>query len=133
MNIERSKQLNREINLVPLINVIFMLLIFFLTAGSIQKFEIIQVDLPLADSGKVLDEGHVVIVLGKYNEILLNDELIDVKDLQTKAGKLLKDNPRKIISLKADAKLEAKKVIDVMNLLREVGGQNLSLVTQSVK
>mgnify|MGYP000676843875 CR=1 FL=1 len=133
MDIERSKQLNREINLVPLINVIFMLLIFFLMAGSIQKFEIIQVDLPIANSGKVLDEGHLVIVLGKYDEVLLNDELIDLKDLPAKAGKLLKDNPRKIISLKADAKLEAKRVIDIMNLLREAGGQNLSLVTQSTK
>ncbi len=133
MDIERSKQLNREINLVPLINVIFMLLIFFLMAGSIQKFEIIQVDLPIADSGKVLDEGHIVIVLGKYNEVLLNDELIDLADLQPRAKKLLINNPRKIISLKADANLEAKRVIDVMNILREVGGENLSLVTQSLK
>jgi biopolymer transport protein ExbD len=133
VDIERSKQLNREINLVPLINVIFMLLIFFLMAGSIQKFEIIQVDLPIADSGKVLDEGHIVIVLGKYNEVLLNDELIDLADLQPRAKKLLINNPRKIISLKADANLEAKRVIDVMNILREVGGENLSLVTQSLK
>lgn len=133
MEIERSKQLSREINLIPLINVIFILLIFFLLAGSIQKFEIIQVDLPFADSGKVLDEGHVVIVLGHYDEVLLNDSLIHLSELQPKVIELLKKNPRKIISIKADARLEAKRVIDVMNLLREAGGQSLSIVTQSVQ
>lgn len=133
MEIERSKQLNREINLIPLINVIFMLLIFFLMAGTIEKMEIIPVELPVADSGKVLDQGHIVIVLGHYDEVIMNDELIALDQLPVKAGKLLKDNPRKIISLKADARLEAKRVIEVMNMLREVGGQNLSIVTQSLK
>jgi biopolymer transport protein ExbD len=133
VEIERSKQLSREINLVPLINVIFILLIFFLLAGSIQKFEIIEVSLPVADSGKVLDEGHIVIVLGHYDEVLLNDDLIHLDVLQEEVVRLLKNNPRKIISLKADARLEAKRVIDVMNLLRDAGGQNLSIVTQSVR
>jgi biopolymer transport protein ExbD len=131
MDIERSKQLNKDINLIPLINVIFILLIFFLIAGSIEKFEVIQVDLPVAKSGKVLDQGHLVVVLGQYDEVLLNDELITLDALQPLASKLLKDNPRKIISLKADAELEAKRVIDVMNLLRSAGGQNISIVTQS--
>ncbi len=133
MDIERSKQLSREINLIPLINVIFILLIFFLLSGSIQKFEIIQVDLPFADSGKVLDEGHIVVVLGHYDEVLLNDDLIHLSELQPKVVELLKKNPRKIISLKADARLEAKRVIEVMNLIREAGGQNLSIVTQSLR
>lgn len=131
MDIERSKQLSKEINLVPLINVIFILLIFFLMAGTIQKFEIIPVELPVAESGKVLDEGHIVIVLGQYDEVLINDELSDLSSLATAVTEMLKNNPRKIISLKADARLPAKKVIDVMNILRDAGGQNLSLVTQS--
>lgn len=131
MNIERSKQLSKEINLIPLINVIFILLIFFLMAGTIQKFEIIPVELPVAESGKVLDEGHLVIVLGQYDEVLLNDQLSDLEGLAAQVTEMLKNNPRKIISLKADSRLPAKKVIDVMNLLRDAGGQNLSLVTQS--
>ena len=132
MQIERAKQLSREINMIPLINLVFLLLIFFLVAGSIEKFDIIALEVPVADSGKVLDEGHIVIVLGRYDEVILNDELVAKTDLKSLVAEQLKNNPRKIITLKADARLDAKKMIEVMNMLREAGGQNLSLVTQSL-
>lgn len=132
MEIERSKQMTREISMIPLINVVFLLLIFFLVAGTVEKFDIIEVDTPLADNGKVLDEGHIVIVLGYYNEILLNDELVTLEELKAKVAAQLENNPRKIISLKADARLEASKMVAIMDLLRLAGGSNLSIVTESV-
>lgn len=132
MEIERSKRMTKEISLIPLINLVFLLLIFFLVAGTLEKFDVIDVDIPVADSGKPLDEGQIVIVLGQYNEILLNDELVDVDELRNRVSKLLKNNSRKIISLKADSRLEASKMVAIMDLLRLAGGKNLSIVTQSL-
>lgn len=132
MEINRSKRMTREISMIPLINLVFLLLIFFLVAGTIEKFDIIPVEIPVADSGKILDEGHIVIVLGQYNEILLNDELVSVDELRTRVETLLENNPRKVISLKADARLEASKMVAIMDLLRIAGGVNLSIVTQSL-
>jgi len=132
MDIQRSKRMTREISMIPLINLVFLLLIFFLVAGTIEKFDIIAVEIPVADSGKVLDEGHIVIVLGQYNEILLNDELVSVDELRQHVAALLEHNPRKVISLKADARLEASKMVAIMDLLRLAGGSNLSIVTQSL-
>lgn len=133
MEIERSKQITREINMIPLINLVFLLLIFFLVAGTIEKFDVINVDIPIADSGKVLDEGHIVIVLGYYDEVLLNDELISLDEMQQTVKALLVENPQKIISLKADAKLDANRMVEVLELIRSAGGENLSIITQSVK
>ena len=132
MEINRSKRMTREVSMIPLINLVFLLLIFFLVAGTIEKFDIIEVDIPVADSGKVLDEGHIVIVLGQYNEILLNDELVDIDELRRSVTEQLANNPRKIISLKADSRLEASKMVAIMDLLRLAGGQNISIITQSL-
>lgn len=132
VDINRSKQITREINMIPLINLVFLLLIFFLVSGTIEEFDVIPLEIPVADSGKILDEGHIVVILGQYDEIILNDDLIQLNELKPKVQKMLEDNPRKIISLKADARLEAKKMIHAMNLLREAGGNNLSLITQSM-
>ena len=118
--------------MIPLINLVFLLLIFFLVAGTIEKFDVIPVDIPVADSGKLLEEGHIVIVLGQYNEILLNDELVDIDTLRARATSLLENNPRKVISLKSDSRLEASKMVAIMDLLRLAGGKNLSIVTQGV-
>jgi biopolymer transport protein ExbD len=132
MDFPRSKQMTREINMIPLINLIFILLIFFLVGGTIQKFDIIPVEVPVAESGKVIDEGHISVVLGQYDEMILNDELIDDSELEKRVAKMLESNPRKVISLKADARMPASKMINVMNRLRDAGGQNLSLTTQSL-
>ncbi len=132
MEINRSKRMIKEISMIPLINLVFLLLIFFLVAGTIEKFDIIAVDIPVADSGKILDEGHIVIVLGQYNEIILNDELVSVDELRTQVTNMLENNPRKVISLKADSRLEASKMVAIMDLLRVAGGSNLSITTQSL-
>lgn len=129
--IQRTNRRNHEISLVPLINVVFLLLIFFLVAGTLTKFEIVPIDPPEADSGKILDEGHIVILLGKYQEIIIGDELVDKEDIIPIVSKSLKNYPEKVITLKADAGLPASALIEVMDLVKAAGGRNLSLVTQS--
>lgn len=125
-----EKKSPRMITLIPLINIIFLLLIFFLVAGSIEKLDIIPVDVPAAKSGKLMDEGHITILLGRYDEVIVNDELVDEAMLPDKLETLLENNPERVITLKTDSSLPSKKMIDVMNAIKAAGGVNLSLVTQ---
>lgn len=131
MEINRTRQGQKDINMIPMINVIFLLLVFFLIGGTIQKFEVIPVDVPVAQSGHVLDEGHIVIVLGYNDEIIVNDDFVMAPDLFENLKQQLKTNPNRIITIKADAKLPATKMIKIMELVKAAGGVNLSLVTTS--
>ena len=131
IEIARSRKKMKPISLIPLINVIFMLLFFFLVAGSLEKFEIVQVDLPRADSGQMLDQGHIIIVLGRHDEILMNDELIGPADLRPNLEQQLKHNRDRLISIKADSQLPAARMIEMMNLIKAAGGRNISMFTQS--
>ena len=130
MDFERHRKPMREISLVPLINVVFLLLIFFLVAGTVEKFDVVPVELPEAISGQVLDEGHIQIVLGKRSEVLINDELITIDEIQEQLAKQLEFNKKRIITVKADANMDAGRLITVMNKIKQAGGENLSLVTQ---
>lgn len=130
MDFERQRKPMREISLVPLINVVFLLLIFFLVAGTVEKFDVVPVELPEAISGQVLDEGHIQIVLGKRDEVLINDELITLDQIQVQLAKQLEFNKKRIITVKADANMDASRLIKVMNMIKLAGGENLSLVTQ---
>lgn len=130
-NIGRTNTRKHEISLVPLINVVFLLLIFFLVAGTIDKIEIVPIDPPMAESGKILDEGHVVIVLGRYDEIIIDDQLVKMADIAGILKKSLKNYPTKIITIKPDASIDAKRLIKVMDEVKAGGGLNVSLVTQS--
>ncbi|MBN66173.1 MAG: hypothetical protein CMM94_01210 [Rickettsiales bacterium] len=132
MDIERSKQPIKQISMVPLINVVFLLLIFFLVAGTVEKFDVVPIDLPVADSGQVLDEGHIVILLGRHNEIIINDELVATEDVRPVLEEQLSLNKNRIITVKADSELEAHKLIQMMDTIKLSGGKNLSLITQTL-
>lgn len=129
VEIARYRPSIREPGLIPMINVVLLLLVFFLVAGSIEKFEALSVDLPPAKNGKMLSDGQVVVIIGAQREIVVNDDFITTQDFQQTIEELLKDNPRKVISLKADQSLPATVMISIMNQIKEAGGTNISLIT----
>jgi biopolymer transport protein ExbD len=131
MEFQRTRRKRIEITLIPLIDVSMFLLIFFMVAGSIEKFEMIPVEPPVAQSGKLMDEGHITILLGRHDEIIVDDDIVAMKDMQKKLVPELQGNPNKVITVKADAEVPANRVIEVMDAIKASGGKNLSIVTQS--
>lgn len=130
MLFERVRKPQRKLSLIPMINVIFMLVFFFLVGGQLQKVTIVDVDLPVAESGKLLDEGPVEVLLGKYDEILINDTLYDDKGAVVEMKRQLEFNSERIVTIKADANSNANRLVGFMEMVREAGGKNLSVITQ---
>ena len=115
--------------MLPMINVVLLLLTFFLVAGSIEKFEVVHVNLPVAKNGKMLTDGQVVVVLGPQKEILINDEFVAPSVFEPTMQEQLQGNPNKIISLRADERLPATFLVFVMDKIKAAGGTNISLIT----
>jgi biopolymer transport protein ExbD len=131
MDFPRTRRKTVEVSLIPLIDVSIFLLIFFMLAGTVEKFEMVPIDPPVAQSGKLMDEGHVVVMLGKHDEIILADEIVEMERMQALLAPDLKANPNKVVTIKADALVPANRVIELMDAIKQAGGRNLSVVTQS--
>lgn len=131
MEFQRTERKKLVISLIPMIDVSMFLLIFFMLAGSIEKFEIIPVDPPVAQSGKLMDEGHIVIMLGRHEEIIVGDDIVPMEEMQKMLASDLQANPNKVVTIKADATVSANRTIEVMDAIKAAGGKNLSVVTQS--
>lgn len=131
MEFSRNTRKLRAISVVSLIDIVFTIILFFLVAGHLDKFSIIAVDLPHADSGQHLEEGPVVVTLGKYGEVVINDELREGPAIDAELKKQFDINPERVITIKADAHLEANTLVDFLEQIRAAGGKNLSLVTDS--
>ncbi len=129
VDIPRHKQTAREPSLIPMVNVVLLLLVFFLVAGSVEKFDVVHIDLPVAKNGKLLTDGQVVIVLGPQREILINDDFVAPESFVGTIQEHLRDSSNKVISLKADGHLPATFMISIMNQIKAAGGTNISLVT----
>lgn len=131
MDFPRTRRKPIVVSLIPLIDVSIFLLIFFMLAGAIEKFEILPIDPPVAQSGKLMDEGHITILIGTHDEIVIGEEILALEQLRDVLEPQLKANPNKVITVKADATSPANRVIDVMDAIKLAGGKNLSIVTQS--
>lgn len=129
VEITRYRPSTREPGLIPMINVVLLLLVFFLVAGSIEKFEALSVNLPVAKNGRMLSDGQVVVIIGAQREIVVNDDFVAQEDFHKTIVDQVAGNPRKIISLKADESLPASFMISVMNEIKAAGGTNISLIT----
>jgi biopolymer transport protein ExbD len=121
----------RRITLVPLINVVFMLVFFFLIAGYQDNQPTLAVNLPEADAGQFLDEGPIEIILGRQHEIMLNKTYVMIEDFPTAIAQELAGNPERIITVKADAALEANRLVELMEYIEDAGGRHISVVTQA--
>lgn len=129
VDIPRHKESVREPGLIPMINVVLLLLVFFLVAGSIEKFDVVHIDLPVAKSSKRLADGQIIIELGSQREIIVNDDFIAPSDFLNTIRDHLQENKSSVISLKADEHLPATFMISIMNQIKQAGGTNISLIT----
>ncbi len=129
LEMERRRKPLRRINMVAMIDIVLMILIFFLMAGSFQQFEVIDVTPPVAAGGKALSGGPIVVLLGRYDEIVINDDPMSLDQVQATLGKLLKSNPERVVTIKADARMDAQRMIALMDEVKLAGAVNVSLVT----
>src|SRR4051812_30310251 len=102
MEFSRTTRKLRAVSMVSLIDIVFTIILFFIVAGHMEKFSIIPVELPKADSGQRLDEGPVVIMLGKYGETIINDNLFADAVVEAELKRQLAVNPERVITIKAD-------------------------------
>ena len=128
---KRNTRKLRAISMVSLIDIVFTIILFFLVAGHLEKFNIIPIELPRADSGQPLQEGPIVASLGKYSEVIINDELVEGTAVLAELKRQFAINPERVITIKADAQLEANSLIDFLENVRRAGGRNPALVTDS--
>ncbi len=117
-----------DINLIPLINVVFLLLIFFLEVGTFTTPLEHDTTPPRAETGTTRYEPAIVLVIHQ-DALLLNDQPIEMEQL-TKVVKAELANPDEEILVKAHAALPSHKLREVFRLIAAAGGSNLTLATE---
>jgi biopolymer transport protein ExbD len=131
IDIERTRKKPNSVGLVPMINVILLMLIFFVIAGKIEHVDIIPVNIPLSEQTSQSALGEEVITLGRHDEILAGEEVMfTLEDLHRWVHERIRTNPAARFTIKADADMEAHKLIDMMKYIEDAGAQDVVLAAQ---
>ncbi len=131
MLFQRPPRTRRPVSVIPMINIIFLLLIFFIIAGNIEIVDKLDVTPPKANAVDNKPPVNAIIYLSKDGLIALNSDIIAEKDLRTVIKTLFIENQKQQVSIKADAGVPAKTLLMVMKLIEESGGSEVSLITQA--
>lgn len=115
--------------ILPLINVVFLLLIFFMLAGRLAASDPFRVEPPRSAAEGAAEAQEAVVLLGAEGRLALDGRVLERPALQQALAGRLKAEPDLLIRLKADGRAEATEVVAVMELLRDAGAERLKLLT----
>lgn len=116
-------------NLIPLINIVFLLLIFFMLAGTFKSADQLDVSPPSSLSQKSAEEEQVVVLLSATGRLAIGEREVDLSELRGVIMERLSAEPELQVQLKADESLAAEALIEVMESLRDAGLKKLVLLT----
>jgi biopolymer transport protein TolR len=118
-----------EINVIPLVDVVLvLLLIFMLTAPMMYRG--IDVNLPRSASRPTAIEERLVLTLTKDRLLYLNDRILPLTTLEPRLRELLRDRADKTVFIKADKDLAYGYVVETMDRIRRAGVERVGMVTE---
>ncbi len=129
---EPKKAKPEPVSLVPLINIVFLLLIFFLVAGTYTEPDRVPIEVPKAQTSNVLESraeaiSRAVLLVPRPSELWLNDQRIEEKDLQAELTRYAKHTKDPEMLIKANADLPATYLLQIMQVVHRSGISNLSV------
>jgi biopolymer transport protein ExbD len=128
-----SEELDRpaEISVVPLIDVLFSLLTFFIMSTLfLVRSEGLPVNLPKATSSKAQAASRVTVTLDQTGHLYLNKLPVKIEALSDRIRQQNSPNQELVIVLNADGSVTHDRVIEVMDQLRQVPGAKLAIATK---
>jgi biopolymer transport protein TolR len=119
-----------DINMVPFIDVVLVLLIIFMITAPILQSGI-EVDVPKTHTVKVIAEQKIVVTLDKKQTVYLGNDPVNVHQLGEKIKKMTK-HPNDVVYLRADETVPFGAFCSVIDTLRQADITNISIVTQPI-
>ncbi len=137
MNFSRAEEDRLEVNLTPLIDVVFLLLIFFMVTTTFNQQAELRVDLPEASSEEqALEVVPIEITIDKSGYYFVNgNSLLDNKatTLYQSLQKIVSDNKERGVIIRADATTPHQAVVTAMDTIARVGISKVSIATSKPK
>ena len=118
-------------NLTPLIDIVFLLLIFFMLTSHFVREETINIDLPESETGQQLKSDEpIVVLLDEHGDYFIGNIPLTAEQLEIVLREKLLLQSNKIIRIKGDRDSNLASTIKLIDLSRKAGAQGIDIVTE---
>ena len=121
--------IDSEENVLPLINIVFLLLIFFLLAGTIAIPDLFVVEPPSSESELESSASEITLLITSDGKFAIQGEEIKFEQIKSFASKIVSENEHQPFKLKVDELVDSGTVIKALEVLRDAGVTKTLLVT----
>ncbi len=136
MQFEGFRRSSHMPNLTPLIDIVFMLLIFFMLTSHFVNQESLNIELPKAETGESLGEDNVLEIIinadGKidYKNNSYENNAVSLEKLQAQLRTDLSIASEKNIRIKGDQSVNFGKAVEILDMARKAGASGVDIVTE---
>jgi len=117
----RAQEEEVSIDITPMLDVVFIMLIFFIVTSSFVKETGIEVNRPNAPTATVREKANILIAIDKDNIIWIDQRSIDVRRLSPLIERMHAENPQGSVVIQADKESKTDWLIQVMDAVRSAG------------
>ena len=120
-----------QINIVPMIDVVFAILTFLIVSSlSLSKSEGLPVNLPKASTSQVQEApSKVTVTIDAQGKLMVDKKLVNLDQIESTVRQVMGSNPSALIVLNADKSVYHGNVVEVMDRLRRIKGAKLGIAT----
>jgi len=124
LGIERKSR-NAEINMAPLIDMVFILLIFFLVTTSFVRESGVEVKRPIASTAEKQEKTTLIVAVTEEGMIYIDEKLIDIRSVRSTMERFKVENPKGNVVITADRNSLFGVSIEVLDEVRAAGISNV--------
>jgi biopolymer transport protein ExbD len=122
-----------EVNLTPMLDVVFIMLIFFIVTASFVKEAGIDISRPPAATAERKERGNILVAITDNDQIWIDRRQVDPRALRANIERLHAENPQGSVVIQADKNSKNGLLVQVMDAARLAGVNNVSLAAEVVE
>jgi len=130
MEFKRRKYSHEHMNIAPLVDVVFLLLLFFMLTSHLVQEPAIKIKLPESKTAEAQSEQIKTVLVTNTGEIYFMDKQVDLENLQKAIKESIPEVKNEFIRIKADRESDVGLLVSVIDEVRLSGITNFSIVTE---
>ncbi|MCD6450893.1 MAG: biopolymer transporter ExbD [Acidobacteria bacterium] len=133
MEFRKKKPREIKIDIHPLIDVVFLLLIFFMVTTTFVERPGLKLELPKAKSATQERMKELIITVSRNKRVFFQGREVAVSNLESLLKKALAQSETKQVIIRADRKVEYGFIVEIMDFARRSGARGLTIATEEIK
>ena len=134
MRRRRSEEIeDQEVDLTPMLDVVFIMLIFFIVTASFVKESGIDINRPNAATAVKKERGNILVAITPSGQIWIDRRQVDIRAVRANIERLHAENPQGAVVIQADSESKNGLLVAVMDAAKLAGVENISIAAEVIE